>query len=231
MKTLLLLGALGVLAVQSSIAQLAPSRATETRADAGLVGWWKLDDVGCRDSSGYGNHGALTGSIVVAEGIVANALQWDASGGDVVNVGASELLTGVPFTYTIWIRPTGATTRTILAGVSGSHQQFRIVSTGQMQFVKQGSAVIASSTANAGNDVWNFIALSYSAAGDYAFYLNGTAAGSGNSVQTFVNSATLIGEIPWQPFNGRIDDLRIYNRSLSATEIKTLYADTKLKYQ
>jgi hypothetical protein len=66
------------------------------------------------------------------------------------------------------------------------------------------------------------------------FYLNGADAGSTNACTTVFGTAetttsnptigwTSDGDAAVFPFNGRVDDVRIYNRALSATEIKQLY--------
>jgi hypothetical protein len=72
---------------------------------------------------------------------------------------------------------------------------------------------------------WAFIAVTYDAsAGQLTFYVNGNS-------QTLSESGTVtnptaqfqIGVIGWGTFLGNIDEVRVYNRTLSAPEIADLY--------
>jgi hypothetical protein len=94
-----------------------------------------------------------------------------------------------------------------------------------------------------GGNVWQFnnaYNSSYNAAANTWFYLCGTASGGMDTLYVngvSVNSATthaglsnsfLIGErVDGTKFNGLIDDIRIYNRALSASEIAAMYAGGK----
>jgi hypothetical protein len=73
-------------------------------ADAGLVGWWKLDDgsgTTAVDSAGE-NHGALIGDPQWVEGILGGALQFDGDG-DYVDCGNNEAFNPTEsFSFTIW---------------------------------------------------------------------------------------------------------------------------------
>ena len=72
-------------------------------------------------------------------------------------------------------------------------------------------------------DEWAFLACSYDRV-TLRQYVNGSFTGSTTATST---GDTLDGRISWQDqsaaFPGDIDDVRIYNRALSATEIKRLY--------
>jgi len=64
------------------------------------------------------------------------------------------------------------------------------------------------------------------AAKTYQFFVNGVGAtpqSYANNPTGGTNSSTYIGGNPNLPFNGIIDDIRIYNRALSAGEIDSLY--------
>jgi hypothetical protein len=73
-------------------------------------------------------------------------------------------------------------------------------------------------------NVWTHLALSFSSSGGGQLYVNGSPVGgvvSGGTLMT--NSSSLdIGSAP-NPFPGAIDEVRVYNRALSAKEVSDLY--------
>ena len=80
--------------------------------------------------------------------------------------------------------------------------------------------------------VWQHIAAVVNTSGTdiVTFYVNGVAQGSGNLANSSFTNANplMIGQKGYDGssvvnFNGLIDEVRIYNRALSAAEIQTLY--------
>jgi hypothetical protein len=67
-------------------------------------------------------------------------------------------------------------------------------------------------------------------------YVNGDVKGGGTNTQTTISDVSTNYDIGYRsgasfvPFNGLIDDVRIYSRTLTAYEVQTLYAQTKGKY-
>jgi hypothetical protein len=84
---------------------------------------------------------------------------------------------------------------------------------------------------------WSNIGLIRDTSGVYTYYINGADAGGGftNANDLFINTNILkIGGhyrgTSGYDFNGSIDEVMIFNRSLSATEIKQLYIKGKAKW-
>jgi hypothetical protein len=72
------------------------------------------------------------------------------------------------------------------------------------------------------------VAVSYDSGGTVRYYINGAASGNTTNLRTFTFSNFIIGRrnsTTFELFNGSIDDVRIYNRVLSATEIASLAAE------
>ena len=81
------------------------------------------------------------------------------------------------------------------------------------------------------NNVWYYLAFTVNASNSQGnFYINGSQVGASVTMSNLVLSNTVnslyLGaqnNIAGFPFNGSIDDVRIYNRALSAAEIYALY--------
>jgi hypothetical protein len=103
---------------------------------------------------------------------------------------------------------------------------FRSASGSFVNFTQSGSTVFATNE-------WNHIVLSQNGSGSMTLWLNGTNASlvlstNGPLATGSLTRAPAVGVAPHSagplyPFNGTIDDVRIYNRALGATEVGWLY--------
>ena len=75
------------------------------------------------------------------------------------------------------------------------------------------------------NNVWNYVVVTYDSLGNYNIYLDGNLSGNGNKLSTFSSVNTIIGSKKGTSefFNGTIDELIIYDKALSESEISQLY--------
>ena len=84
---------------------------------------------------------------------------------------------------------------------------------------------------NVNDNVWRHFVWTISADGTWTYYFDGvlyrTDIGKGVPHSALRTQAWL-GKSPWgdKPFNGLIDDFRIYNTALSATDVTSLYQYT-----
>ena len=129
-----------------------------------------------------------------------------------------------PATYIFRVKPMDAPAyRTIIGGDNDSGLSVDVAaSTNYMRVLKQGVANIGTSTTalTANNDVVG--AVSYSSAGEYVFYVNGSAAGSGTNNQTLTAGRLLrLGYqgAATQLFHGYILAVVLYSTVLDATQI------------
>lgn len=209
----------------------------------GLVGYWSLNEgVGnaALDYSGKGNNGALTSGPTWSNGRLGKALSFDGSD-DYVDAGSGSSIDDLgPLTLSAWIYPRslGESNSGIIAGKDRSSAGFWILqfnSSSQFSFTKD---YATTDLERAGGEVrlgkWQHAVVTWdgsSTASNVSIYVDGKeisyvtttngvdAENSDASINFFIgnNSGGT------QTFDGLIDEVRIYNRALSAQEIKTLY--------
>ncbi|MBN1557417.1 MAG: LamG domain-containing protein [Lentisphaerae bacterium] len=98
---------------------------------------------------------------------------------------------------------------------------------GQVRWIRQGIAAVDSSANTVPLNTWTHVAYTVTDNSTVTIYLNGFNAGSAAwSFGTDTASVLTIGSVPsalpaWS-FNGYLDDVRLYNRSLSADDILAL---------
>lgn len=190
------------------------------------VGWWNFETIEADrviDGSGYGKHGTIYGATLVS-GLeqLGNALSFD--GNDYVSV--QPILTGnSAFTAEAWVRPadTGAWRTVFAEGCSG----FDLAITGGIiRFGRNCGGpfgVFYSGPAMTINQ-WAHVVISFDGT-NVDMYKNGKKY-SGGPV-TYTHSYFYIGSYSGSSefFTGLIDEVRVYERALSVTEIQKHYAD------
>ncbi len=213
----------------------------------GLVGLWSFNGKDMNwgtnkalDRSGNGNDGRLMNMSTTSSptpGKIGSALNFRGiSSGSYVSLGTSAILNPSNFTISAWIYPATTTVsygyiysnaRDCCGTYNGIDLQYTngVVVGG----IWNGTAAYVYST-NQGTDIkWRHIVFSYDGA-VLRVYVNGVLSNSANStlgVGSPASYSTSIGGMGVAPgtytFNGKIDDVRLYNRALSATEAKQLY--------
>ncbi len=211
-------------------------------AGSGLVAAYNFEEASGAtvvDASGRGNHGTLscnkadnsscTAATRITSGKFGKALSFDGVDDWVtVNDSASlDLTTGM--TVEAWVYPTSAPSSwgTIIRKETADDAAYALVSAGTNDLPEAyvpsiGSAVTGAMILPA--NTWAHLATTYNGS-TLVFYINGNevnrAATSGN-IPVSNGSLMMGGSSVWgNYFNGRIDEIRIYNRALSVPEIKT----------
>jgi hypothetical protein len=179
------------------------------------------------DSSGGGVNGSLNGSANWVSGRVGGAIDLT-SGGASVSFGASPsyIENKSSLTVAFWVRaaPDAPAYVPIFHNQTNSSQvTFQIVKSvsGTIEFKVFTSS---SKTVNSANDAasglgWNHVVGVYDGA-ELFLYINGSRSG-GTVAQTGITKDTF-GQLLLM--NGSFDDVRIYDRALSASEVNELYA-------
>jgi RHS repeat-associated protein len=209
----------------------------QTATPAGLAGYWKFDEnsgTTAADSSGNNNTGTLTSGATWATGQSGTATTLDGVD-DYVQVGAkASLVMTSTATFSAWIYPTGPGSLNPEGGVILNKE-------GEYELARFADGTIQLAFANT-NPGWNWINTGYVAPlnqwthvavtydnGVVKTYANGTLAhtysGSGSigDILTSQNDFRIGGrQGVAQNFQGRIDEVRVYNRALSPTEVATL---------
>jgi cysteine-rich repeat protein len=184
------------------------------------------------DSSGNGNTGSVSGAVWTNPGRFGNALNFDGVD-DYVSVPAStSLAIGSGMTISAWIRPdTLANTRGIVSKKKlGSFAEYTymtgVMADGRLTIYSPASAWKYSSVGLIQTGVWTHVAFVWNGT-SVSFYKNGVLDSSqGLTIaNTYVGThSTLVGL--WQnatvsyPFDGMIDDVKIYPRALAAHEVR-----------
>lgn len=190
------------------------------------------------DSSGAGNHGALNNSPRVVLGKVGQGVSLNGSN-QYINAGRN---TSLNFTgnmaIAFWINPNAS--QVSLANVINKHGsgnagftlQQNSASTNAYAFAwGNGSGYTCDSTTlfTATANMWQHVVVSKSGAVLTA-YLNGVQSGTcTGSFSTIATNSDNVNIGRWTSgaaryWGGSLDDMRLYNRALSVSEVKTLYA-------
>lgn len=213
-----------------------------TRLDSGLVGYWHLDEgtsTIAYDASGYGNNGTLNNSPAWAFGSsckFGNCLYFDNSVQKYVSVADSASTDArTNLTLSAWVYPTGIggtdSYSTILqSSGSGYYLSFHDA-TNALSCYWYGKSPAGYHTTSASTvplNQWTHVACVWDSANVYQ-YINGvlskttatTGAGTG------ATSINIGAESLARKFQGYLDEIKMYNRTLSASEILAAYNDLK----
>lgn len=220
--------------------------ASEILDDATLVSYYRfLSGSILIDSGPNGINGTIGGGTQsMANGILNQAIQFPSNGSFFQITGLVLLgTTNWPFSLSIWIRVTslngGGTIAHLSSNTLGTGWCIGLIgllSNGSIQiqlFNGVVNSIIAGPSIPTG--VWTHVVQSFSQSNGMKLYLNGSligsiatsysASGTRNTL-TFGNplSGTFCGSsFPNQQYFGSIDELRLYSRELSSTEVTQLY--------
>lgn len=227
--------------------QIGITLTSQPSLEDGLVGHWTFDGKDMpqgqvNDRSGNGNHGSMTNmstSTAYAEGVIGQALKFDGSN-DYVLTGltSSAIFTDATSSIAYWARSTSQTFSIAKSGLSAG---FFLQNGGANSIQLKCGGCINGNRASDNDIVTNdgqwhhFVAL----------LTTDTASASGNSAHIYIDgelhdgtytqatapyvtdgsNPLIIGARIVSPsyFSGAIDDVRVYNRALSADEIRALY--------
>jgi Concanavalin A-like lectin/glucanases superfamily/VHL beta domain len=203
---------------------------------SGLVGWWPGDG-NSTDIVG-GNSGTMVGGATFAPGEVAQAFR--VTGGSYVDVAdAPALNPTTAITIDAWVRANSfGTTSSIVKKAGGTDGQqpngYALEMLGGTQFsfrvYVNGAWQAVSTDSSFSLNTWYLIAGTYDGS-QIQLYVNGVSAGSLTVAGTIVpsNNHLNFGRDPSNPldttrfWDGQIDEVEIFNRALSASEIQSIY--------
>ena len=210
--------------------------ATTATPSVNPVVWYKADESSgstLADSSGNGKTATLTATYGFTTGVNGNAVNLTSG---YASLPAGIVSTLGNFTIATWIKPSSidSWSRLFDFGTSTSNYMFFTPKAGDSSLPRfaittgSGEQRINSSVAISTN-VWTHIAITLS--GNTAtLYINGVVAGANTSMTLWpasLGSTTqnYIGKSQYSSdptFKGAVDDFRIYERALSASEVGTL---------
>jgi hypothetical protein len=199
----------------------------------GLAGWWRgetnlIDHIGT-------NHGTVVGNTTFGAGRVGQAFVFDGDR-DAVSVGNPPELQLQNFTIEAWIKRSSATLASLdpdqagnIFGCAWGGYDLGIWDDGRLLMGKVGYSAVSSTLAVTDISSFHHVAVTKNGS-TVVFYLDGVAETVGPYDPGFIfeaNGTIAIGARGHDyatGFLGAVDEVSVYNRALSATEIQAVYS-------
>ena len=201
----------------------------------GAVAYYPFN-ANANDESGNGNHGTPNGATLTTNRYGYKDRAYSFDGNDKITTITSSLNFGTgDFYIGTWIKTSQAGTwpRFLIKRantVAGSwyslnlyNNKFRFEIAAGVQF---------DSIQNVNDDKWRYISIRRDVAlGKYSMFINGILdnemVNDGRNLDTFAGSPVEMGTwVNTEFLNGKLDDIRMYNRALSDAEVLAVYNDT-----
>ena len=220
------------------IAPASPATYTATYAEVpvvpGLVAAYSFDEASGAtifDSSANGNHGTISGATRNTSGQYGAALDFDGSNDSVTVPDSSSLDLTSGMTVEAWVRPlTTSGWRTVVLKERPGDVVYALYSSNNDNGRPSGRArvngsnVLVNGTSRLTTSVWTHLAATFDGS-NLRLYVNGALVGTRSASGTIltttnplrIGGSSALGR--W--FRGRIDEVRVYNRALSASEIQS----------
>ena len=204
---------------------------------SGLVAYYPFNG-NANDESGNGNNGTANGATLTADrfGNAGKAYAFDGID-DQISGAANRTMYSANKTISLWAVISGSgdsNPRIFGVGPAGSSgQYYGLVVAGntsprQIQFYTQGSVADGYSNTRIPNGtVWRNFVATYDGS-KVKIYINGVLDSETNTNGLLVDFTTAVLQIGYSDngldrFNGKLDDIRVYNRALSNTEVQSIY--------
>ncbi|MDD4476776.1 MAG: DUF1566 domain-containing protein [Patescibacteria group bacterium] len=200
----------------------------------GLVGWWTFDgkDVNATtvfDKSGGGKDGTKTAITPIA-GKIGQAGKLNGSSSRVSVPDLSTVVSNTGGTVSFWINSNISHYGSLIS-FSDNKPRIYVHNSGAMYVYWAGSTGMPDSGEYSNGVAWTFpkawkhIVFTWDAS-SYRLYVDNVLKDSDSSCSfsAMTSGAEIIGGPTPNFFNGSLDDFRVYNRSLSVSEVKQLYA-------
>jgi endo-1,4-beta-mannosidase len=222
-----------------------PNASIIPNIDNSLVSWWRMDEANSTTVFDYinRNNGTITGGATqITNGKLGKAFDFDGNGDYVTILNGQSINITNALTISGWVYIKNNTNFMHLVSRSGGTNErtySSYVSAGKINFVINSDGTIGGGKTATANDVsplneWVYYAGVFNGTTS-VLYINGVLQATQTSYTgtIFGNSDENLyigGLAGLQYFNGSIDDVMIFNRSLSADEIKSLYNATAYQY-
>ena len=215
---------------------------------SGLVGRWTFDEgagtvaANTSPDSTVGSGALVHGPAWTAPGYVGAAcLGFTPSALTYVNIpSTADLNVTAAITLSVWIKPAGwnGNSRIMEKGgdpagtPGGADPQYTLLSSGSTALNLTLGGVGTVSAAMPGTGAWHHVAATWDGA-TMKIYIDNVLAGSQaatgaigtTTLPLIIGNKSTVSTNTANVFNGSIDDARVYNRALSASEVTTVYND------
>lgn len=220
-------------AVLLSLLLAAPVQADIT---SNLVGWWRLDEgtgTNAADSGSGGNAGTLTDGPTWGAGKVGPySVTFDGSNDYISVTHAASIDMTTVMTIAAWIKTSTADRWIVEKRDSGQANGWTLNGNSDGTFgfaiLNSPNNQIITSTSLINDGAWHHV-VGVLSGGVVSLYFDaqsqGTPSGSATSAASHTGNMFFGKRVNDTDYhNGQLDDIRLYNRALSATDIKELYA-------
>ena len=198
------------------------------------VAQWKMDEntgVLANDASGNGNNGTLTNGPTWAQGKLGSCLDFDGTN-DYVDIPSVSYTLTNKLSVSAWVKAETLQTGRIASNRASDIWEYGIYANKiRFELSTVGGGGTISTVDNFTTGTWKHVCVIYDgAAGSAKIYIDGvekaTSASFSGNLNSNPNSGVIIGK--YQPgnsefFDGKIDDVRIYNYALTQAQVSWLY--------
>ncbi len=207
---------------------------THSLLGSDLVGWWKLDG-DLRDISGYDNNGtwAGPGSQSYVDGVPGTmSYSFNFPGGTTrpaIDLASAVILDG-DFTVSYWFNTRRTNDWRIMNNVTTYNHAIWHRNPTRVEFSDPGRTIDLNQSF--GLEEWDHLTVTRNSQNLVTVYRKGEVVGSASwTGELRINRiGGRTGDTGWNAFDGLGADIRVYKRALTASEVQTLYAQTKDKY-
>ncbi|RXP46587.1 T9SS C-terminal target domain-containing protein [Lutibacter sp. HS1-25] len=185
------------------------------------------------DESGNANHGTVNGATLTTDRFGNENSAYSFDGNDVITINHNNLLNfDNELSISVWIKPNAQQNAMILGKSNYSTATNFVLRTRSNNFIEYAHKTRNFSDNNPLNlGEWNHIAVISHSTGEREIFINNhlTSFTSQSDVYGLVSNPITIGAAYHfgsyfaEFFNGAIDDLKIYNKALTANEVAALY--------
>ena len=198
------------------------------------------NDTHVYDFSGSGNNGTAKGGLTwTHKGKISGAFEFNTSD-DYIQIANDNIVNATAGTFEAWIKPLWNDSGTLPSNyyvfdTSNDAGRYLLYRNSQSATLWQanigGTPIFSGVELNLTNNTWYHIALTWdTAADDHHLYLNGvevyhstTAVAAASPGYMYIGNSYSFDSA----FNGSIDEVAVYNRSLSAAEVRAHYENAK----
>jgi prepilin-type N-terminal cleavage/methylation domain-containing protein len=212
----------------------------------GLVGYWPMNEGGgttVYDKSGNGNNGVNTGATYTAGKVGTYALQFyggtnNGGSASYITLSSSTIFDPSVFTISAWINTSNinsqynyiySNARDCCGTYNGINFAANGGNVGLAIWYGSGSPASVWTSGGISSSTWTFVTGTYDGT-TIKVYINGVLSASGaysGGVGSPASYGTVLGALangpPLYDWTGSLNDLRLYNRALSASEIQAMY--------
>jgi hypothetical protein len=155
------------------------------------------------------------------------ALDFDGSNDYVSVAHSSDLSISGAMSITAWVNPDSLSGFPMFVSKrASSGHAYQFYSTGNKLNYNNGTIAQSSGTISTG--AWTHVAVTFDGAGSVAFYINGSSAGTASAATTNPTNAQAVDlgrAYNGNYFNGKMDEVAIFNSTLTSAQISNIYSD------